>query len=116
MIPMKLNTAKKRVTKLSPMKVMRLAKASKELEDMDFDQMRSLTPAERASWGRARRGPGRPRKAAVDRAARVLVTIAPTLLAEADGYARRQGISRAELIARGIVAVLAKGRGNRKTD
>jgi hypothetical protein len=115
MNPMKLNIPRKRVTKLSPMKMMRLAKASKELEGMDFDQMRSLTPDERASWDRAKRGPGRPRKAAADKAARVLVTIAPTLLAEADGYARRQGISRAELVARGLVAVLAKDRGNRKT-
>jgi hypothetical protein len=45
----------------------------------------------------------------------VLVTIAPDLLAAADGYARRQGISRAELFARGLAAVLAKDRGNRQT-
>jgi hypothetical protein len=31
MNPMKLNIAKRRVTKLSPMKMVRLAKASKEL-------------------------------------------------------------------------------------
>jgi hypothetical protein len=104
-----------RLTKLSPMKAMRLAEASKKLEGIGFDQTRALMPSERASWERAKRGPGRPRKSVGEKAARVLVTIAPDLLAAADGYARRQGISRAELFARGLAAVLAKDRGNRQT-
>lgn len=37
------------------------------------------------------------------------------LLAKADGYARREGISRAELIARGLTAILPKDRSDRKT-
>jgi hypothetical protein len=104
----------KRPTKLSPMKVMRLAEASKKLEGIGFDQTRLLTLDERASWDQARRGPGRPRKPAGEKAARVLMTIAPDLLATADGYAKREGTSRAEVFARGLVAVLAKDRGNRK--
>ncbi len=50
-----------------------------------------------------------------EKSARVLVTLAPKLLAEADGYAKREGISRAELIARGLTVVLTKGRNDRKT-
>jgi metal-responsive CopG/Arc/MetJ family transcriptional regulator len=41
-------------------------------------------------------------KPAGEKAARVLVTIPPTLLAAADAYAQRSGISRAELIRRAM--------------
>lgn len=105
----------KRPKKLSPMKAMRLAEASGKLRGIGFDQTRDLTPAERALWDRARRTPGRPRKSAGEKSARVLVTLAPKLLAEADGYAKREGISRAELIARGLTVVLTKDRNDRKT-
>ena len=104
----------RRPTKPSPMKSMRLAEASKKLEGIAFDQTRALTATERASWDQARRGPGRPRKPAGEKAARVLVTIAPDLLAAADGYAQRERISRAELSARGLVAVPAKDGGDRE--
>jgi hypothetical protein len=109
------NSKNKNPLKASPMKAMRLAEASKELAGINFDQTREMTPREQASWARAKRGPGRPRKPAGEKAARVLVTLAPDLLAAADGYARRTGISRAELIARGLLTVLAKDRGTRKT-
>jgi len=111
----KANKRTKQPATLTPMKEMGLAEASKKLEGIGFEQTRELTPGERASWDRARRGPGRPRKSAAEKAARVLVTIAPSLLAKADGYAQRQGISRAELIARGLMAVLAGDRGHRQT-
>jgi hypothetical protein len=64
-------------TKLTPMKAMRLVEASKKLAGIRFDQTRKMTPAEQASWSEARRGPGRPRKAPGEKAARVLVTLAP---------------------------------------
>lgn len=101
--------------KPTPMKALGLAEASKHFEGVTFGKTRKLTVAEQGLWERAKRGPGRPRKSAADKAARVLVTIAPTLLARADGYARREGISRAQLFARGLTAVLATDRGNRKT-
>jgi len=69
-------TKSKRVPKLSPMKTMRLADASRKLEGIRFEQTRELTPDERASWERATRRPGRPRKPAGEKAARVLVTSA----------------------------------------
>ena len=96
------------------MKAMRLAEASEKLRGLGFDQTRDLTPAKPAFWDLARRTPGRPHKSAEEKSARVLVTLAPKLLAEADGCAKRQGISRAELIARGLAVVLTKDRNDRK--
>jgi hypothetical protein len=93
---------------VSPMKSLGLVQASKKLEGIRFDKTRELTPAERALWGRAKRGRGRPKKPAEERVARVLVSIAPDLLAAADAYAQRQRISRAELFARGLQAVLPR--------
>lgn len=61
---------------------------------------RQLTAAERAEWERARRG--RPKKAPGAKAARVLFTIDPELLKRADAYARRHGLTRAQLIATGL--------------
>lgn len=61
---------------------------------------RPLTTTERAQWERAKRG--RPRKAPGAKAARVLFTIDPELLKRADAYARRHGLTRAQLIATGL--------------
>ena len=94
----------------TPMKTMGLFEASKKFQGMRFEKTRELTPTESALWDQAKRGRGRPKKAPGDKVARVLVSIAPGLLAEADDYARRQGISRAELFARGLMKVLP-GRG-----
>jgi hypothetical protein len=97
------------------MKAMRLTEASKKMEGIGFDQTREMTPRARALWERAQRGPGRPRKPVAEKATRVLVTVAPNLLAEADAYARSHGISRAELFARGLSTILAKDGRKRKT-
>jgi hypothetical protein len=88
-----------------------LAAATQGLEKVRFEDTRPMTAAQRRDWERSRHGPGRPRKAAGEKAARVLVTLKPQLLAEADAYAAEEGISRAELFARGLKAVLpVKGR------
>ena len=65
-----------------------------------------LTPGERARMVRAGRGlgPGRPRHGQGTRIVSVSVEIG--LLAEADAYAARQGMKRAELFTRGLRAVL----------
>ncbi len=111
----KTNKTPKQPLALSPTKGMGLTEASKKSEGIGIERTRELTAGERASWNRAKRGPGRPRKSAAEKAARVLVTIAPSLLAKADSYARRQGISRAEWIARGLVAVMLRDHGHRQT-
>ena len=91
---------------VTPMKSMGLFEASKKLRGVRFEETRELTTPERALWEQAKRGRGRPKKAPGEKAARVLITIAPGLLAAADDYARSRGISRAELIARGLLSVM----------
>jgi len=82
-----------------------LADATKEFEkDTPLDENELLSPELKAKWERARRArPGRPRVGKGARA--VLVTIERGLLARADAFAAAKGMSRSELIARGLVAV-----------
>jgi len=66
-----------------------------------------MTALERRRWERAKRGRGRPSKAPGQKAMRVLLTIQPPLLAEADAFARRHGLSRSDLFARSLRIVFA---------
>lgn len=59
-----------------------------------------LTPAQKAQHRRARLKAGRPRVG--KGAKRVLVTIERSLLGRTDKFARKHGLSRAQLIARGL--------------
>ena len=70
-------------------------------------RFRTMTARERRRWERAKRGRGRPSKAPGQKAVRVLLTIQPPLLAEADAFARRHGLSRSELFARSLRVVFA---------
>ncbi|MGA2496988.1 MAG: CopG family transcriptional regulator [Tepidisphaeraceae bacterium] len=72
---------------------------------VDLDKTRPLSAKGRLLWERARRG--RPPKPAGEKSSRVLITLEPALLAQADRLARSQGLSRSELIARGIRSVIA---------
>jgi hypothetical protein len=82
----------------------RLERDVAELATLSTEELRKrarpLTAAERAEWERARRG--RPRKVPGTKAARVLFTIDPELLKRADEYARRHGLTRAQLLATGL--------------
>jgi hypothetical protein len=84
-----------------------LAEATKEFErDAPLEQVKPLSPELKAKWERARRHEARPARPRVRKGARaVLVTIERGLLAHADTFAAAQGISRSELIARGLIAV-----------
>jgi len=64
---------------------------------------RPLSPKERVAYRRAMKR-GRPRVG--EGARRVLITVERGLLRRADAYAKRQQISRSELIARGLEAVI----------
>lgn len=64
-----------------------------------------LTAADRKLLARAARGPGRPKVGAG--AKRVLVSIEARLLDQADDTARRLGLTRSELIARGLRSAIA---------
>jgi hypothetical protein len=72
-----------------------------------FEDTRPLSAKSRLLWERVRQARGRPRKAA--KAARVLITVEPELLSLADRFARRHGLSRSEMIARGLHLVMATG-------
>jgi hypothetical protein len=75
--------------------------------DREFvaDSFGTPAPEARQSWARAKRRPGRPRKG---RGAQVIsVSVERALLERTDALATRMELSRAELIARGLKAVLA---------
>jgi N-acyl-D-aspartate/D-glutamate deacylase len=75
--------------------------------DREFvaDSFGPPSPRNRTRWERAKRKPGRPREG---RGAQVIsVSIEKGLLKQSDGLARKMGISRARLVARGLRAVLA---------
>jgi hypothetical protein len=83
-----------------------LREATKEYENIKLSDLRPLSPEMRAKWESAKRGRGRPRK--LVKAARVLTTIDPELLAKADAVAKKRNSTRAALIAEGLRMVIAK--------
>ena len=98
--------------RLKPLLPDEQAKLEREVADLarlTTEELRSrsrpLTDQERAQWIRTRRG--RPRKAPGTKAARVLFTIDPELLKQADEYARRHGLTRAQLLAAGLRAAMS---------
>jgi hypothetical protein len=85
-----------------------LAEATKEFdEDFAFERGKPLSAAGRKQHELARKR-GRPRVGLG--AEKVRVTIERRLLKEADAYAKAAGISRSELIAKGLRAVMRKKR------
>jgi hypothetical protein len=76
-------------------------------KEIRFEDTRPLSAESRLLWERARQARGRPKKAA--KAARVLITVEPELLSLADRFARRHGLSRSEMIARGLHLVMGSG-------
>ena len=75
-------------------------------EDFVFESGKPLSATDRKRHTVARRR-GRPRIGLG--AEKVRVTIEKSLLREADLFARAKGLSRSELIARGLRAILAAG-------
>jgi hypothetical protein len=99
--------SKKRTKKpLQEMTAPALAETTAELDaELAADTFGPLTPAMRARWEEAQRKPGRPRQG---RGVQVIsVSVEKDLLARSDALAKKLGISRARLIARGLKAVLA---------
>ena len=89
----------------SEMTAAELASATYHLENLRFEETRSLTRTERARFERARaagRGGRRPRKPKGQTAERVLISIEPKLLKLADAFARAAKQSRSELIAESL--------------
>lgn len=85
-----------------------LAESTKEF-DQEFvaDKARPMTAAERAEEKRARRG--RPKIGKGSR--KIHITLERGLLAEADKFARQQGLARSELIAQALASIVARKAG-----
>jgi len=82
-----------------------LKEATREY-DREFIPTTPLTDTmkKRLREAKARRG----RKPIGQGSKRILITVERGLLQEADSFAHRQGVSRSELIAKGLKTILAK--------
>ena len=78
-------------------------------EEFIADEAKALTQEERVRDQRARRKPRRPRIG--NGASRVLITIESTLLRRSDAYAKKIGLTRSALIARGLEVLLEENTG-----
>lgn len=75
-------------------------------EKEDIKPGKPLSPEMRKQWSRGKRR-GRPAKPEEKRVARVLISLPPDLLRQADAYAHAHGLSRAALVAQGLRIVVA---------
>lgn len=88
------------------MRATELAAATAHLAGLLLEDMQPLTRKERAEWNDAKR-----RRARLGKGAKVVpVAIEQQLLEEATRVANANGISRSELIARGLRAVIGNGK------
>jgi hypothetical protein len=101
-----MNRAKKRFDRMT---VAELREATKEFDrelpaGPDGLPGRALTGAQRRQWSKVRKKMGRPK---IGRGAKTIsLSVERELLKQADAYARRHGISRAKLVARGLQTIL----------
>jgi hypothetical protein len=71
-------------------------------------KLRPLSPRDNLLWEAAKRGRGRPRTPPNQKSVAVQVTFKPQLLAAIDEYARKRGITRAQLLAEGAKLALMR--------
>jgi hypothetical protein len=109
---------KKKIVKLSPIEeFLSLSDAEKEKVVAEFDKefvidtFRPLTPAERRIWRRHKKKMGRPVKGHGHKV--ISVSVEKELLKRADAYAKKQRMTRAALIARGLENVLPSTKKSR---
>ena len=76
-----------------------------EAEIVTFHNTRPLTPDARRALTRAANKGGRPPVGAGSK--RINITVERTLLAKADRYARKHGLTRAALVAQSLQKVIA---------
>jgi len=99
-------TRKKRAKRFQEMTAAELREATKEFDqDFVFERGRALTPKMKAQWGRIKKRRGRPPVGIG--ATKIRISVERGLLKQADSFAKRLHVSRSELIARGIRAVIA---------
>ena len=74
---------------------------------ISFDETRPMSERSQALWEIAKRGRGRPRKPANEKAKRVLISLDPTLLADVEAFASSKGLDRSKLFALSVQAFMA---------
>ncbi len=95
----------KRSKRYSEMTTRQLEEATKDLdEEFAFLKSRPLNRRERQRHAKARKR-GRPQIG--EGAEKIRVSIERGLLVKSDAYARKHGMSRSELIAQGLRAIIA---------
>jgi hypothetical protein len=83
----------------------KLNRLEREAEQVNFDNTRRLTAADRRALKKAAGKGGRPRVGAG--AKRINITVERTLLKTIDAYARRHGMTRAAVVAEGLRKLIA---------
>lgn len=83
------------------------AEAKKWERGIDFDETRPMSKRSRALWEIAKRGRGRPRKPANERAKRVLISLDPNVFALIEAFASARGLDRSKLFAVSVQAFIA---------
>jgi hypothetical protein len=85
------------------------AEAKKLERGISFKDTRPLSKHSRALWELAKRGRGRPRKPAGEKAERILISIEPQLLALIEKFTASNGLDRSKLFALSVKAFIAAG-------
>lgn len=97
--------SKKDFLKMTPEE--RDAEARKWERGIDFDETRPMSERSQALWETAKRGRGRPRKPASERAKRVLISLDPNVFALVETFASARGLDRSKLFAVSVQAFIA---------
>jgi hypothetical protein len=83
------------------------AEAKKLERGILFEETRPMSARSKALWESAKRGRGRPRKPAGQKAQRILISIEPKLLALVESFAASNGLDRSRLFALSVQAFIA---------
>jgi hypothetical protein len=90
------------------------AEATKLEGGTSYEQTRPLSEESQFLWNLAKRGRGRPRKPSGEKSHRILISIAPNLLAEVETFVSKNGIDRSKLFALSVQAFLAADAAHRQ--
>ena len=86
------------------------AEAKKWESGISFDETHPMSKRSRGLWEIAKRARGRPRKAAAERAKRVLISLDPHVFALVEAFATSKGLDRSKLFAVSVQAFIAAER------
>jgi hypothetical protein len=81
--------------------------AKKWESGVSFDETRPMSERSQALWAIAKRGRGRPRKAASERVKRVLISLDPNVFDLVEAFIVSKGLDRSKLFAVSVQAFIA---------